>query len=496
MKNSIIHLLLIFALAGRGYGQQLQLNLHHAGSCRFNNALVVYGLRFQKPVLWTCIYRMDAQLRVKDSIVLQLPKTNPDSYLQMWSDTLHNYLNIYLQEKEKKLVTIYRFTRSFEYVATVEGADVARLNNSSMFSSAALYSQNMVYDLRILQDTSGKQFYLNKYILRTNQKNFDYEFKWQFPFEKKHIRSAHIFYADKKSVLLFVHISSGNRSGQWILTVNAETGKLVRGTRIGDRLETNTYLFGAFLFDNTSRSIQLIGEKFTPQQLGETSRLPSINNRTFATLYSTTIDSTGEVTDRQEFKVPIAPVVSGVKKTNTAYFLRIANAKKNSLGEIAVEADVFGLSATTGCYAYANTQVLRIVPGQEKPVLEKISITNNPLIEKFYSTSDKLDLNGKLCADSSSLFENLLHKPLAFPIKEAFKTDERKSAHWLLSKSNLKKGTISYAQLKPGKISYELLPADEVLKDANPQLIPLSDNSFVIGSQPGAGKYQLRLFAW
>src|SRR5690606_23022037 len=147
--------------------------------------------------------------------------------------------------------------------------DIARLNNTALFSNETVYYNNFVYNLKTENDTTGKQFYIDKYELKSEKENFDYQFKWQFPFEKKDIRTAHIFYADKFQVMVFVNIAEGSKAGQWILSVNAATGMLIKGTKLNNKDEASVYLYGNFLADKRTKSIMLIGQKFTEAQFNQ-----------------------------------------------------------------------------------------------------------------------------------------------------------------------------------------------------------------------------------
>jgi hypothetical protein len=72
------------------------------------------------------------------------------------------------------------------------------------------------------------------------------------------------------------------------------------------------------------------------------------------------------------------------------------------------------------------------LPIDEKLVLEKNAVTINPLIEKFYVTPDKLDMNGKLQIDTLNQFEKLFYKQLNFPVKQDFKIGSDNNSIWVL----------------------------------------------------------------
>lgn len=483
-------------IAAGSFAQQLRLNLSKGNTCLFGGNIFSFGLSNQKQGAAFCIYKIDMKLKIKDSLIINTGKAPAENYLDLYADTLHNYLNIYLQQKETKTVKVLRFNKKSELLATVENIDVARLNNTAMFSSENLYFKNAVYTIKIQSDTSGKQFYLNKHELRSETANFDYTFSWQFPFEKKYIHAAHIFYANKNHVLVYVYVDSGPKTGQWVLKINAATGKLIRGTKLNARAETASYLFNDFIADTVSGNIHLLGQKFTGAQFNQKENQLAISNAAFATVYLVSIDSAGDVTDRHDFKIPIISASIADKKTTANYLLRMSNARQNKEGRISFETDVYKSTGNALSYLYTNTSVFNLVPVDDKMVLEKNAITVNPLIEKYYFTNDKLDINGKLSVDSLDQFEKIFYKSITFPVKQAFKTDTDNNPSWILTKISPKKNTVNYTFLSPVKKIYQLTVIDEVLKSANPVLIPIADKSFLTGRQQEENVYLLKLFGW
>src|SRR5690606_19918859 len=320
--------------------------------------------------------RTGADLKVKDSLSIKL-KGNADSYLDLTYDTLHGYLNIYLQQKETKKVNIFRFNKKNELVASIDQIEIARLNNTSLFSNETLFYKNIVYSVKTESDTSGKQFYINKYELKSETENFDYIFKWQFPFERKNVSSAHIFHANKNYVLLFVMVSDGPKTGQWILKLNAESGQLIRGTKLNDKAETNAYFFGNFFFDEVYKSVYLAGQKFTHAQFDPVTQKLSIANAPSLVLYTLELDSIGDIQNKQDFKVPVNDIPAGVKKTTGSYIVRIADFKKTADGRLILESDIFRSSNNNPCFYYVNSTFFTIVRSEERSFIEKATVQQN-----------------------------------------------------------------------------------------------------------------------
>ncbi|PBQ30729.1 hypothetical protein CNR22_02720 [Sphingobacteriaceae bacterium] len=478
------------------HGQVKTFGLSKANSQLFGSNLYVYGIKQNGSF---CIYKLDFKPEILDSITVETSKGAADNYLQCWSDTLHGFLNIYLQKKEKKDLSIYRLTKRFELIAKIENTEIARLNNTSLFSAETFYFNNSVYSIKAETDTSGKQFYLNKYSLKSTTENFDYTFKWQFPFERKNIHSAHIFYATKMYVYLYVNVFGGLKTGQWLLKLEAETAKLIKATKINDKGDSGSYLFGEFLVDKTSNSIQFIGQKLKDAEINykENKFNPASN---FLILYSFQIDSLGDISGRQEFKVPVSDLKSskpGSKKDLSYYMLKILKPLKNEGGDILFTGDLYKTNKGNPCYLYSNTLTFCLKPAEENLfTLDKNTIQPNIQLEDYYFTSDKLDMNGRLCTDSTAAIEKLFYGRPGFPIKQDFKLDTEKNPMWILSKHLLKNNNVNYSFLSPVKKIYQITKIEDLSEANTPVLIILSQNSFLISSQPEEGKYQLKLYNW
>ena len=475
--------------------QTQQFNLSKGNCQLYNGYFYTFGISTQKQNSQFIIYKLDQKLKTLDSSKIDIGKTTLDNFLQVSSDTLHGFLNVYVQRKDKKIVTIFRFNRLFERIATIENVDIARLNSISNFENELYYCKNDVFTIKNQTDTSGKQFYLNKFSLRSELKNFEYEFKWQFPFERKNINSAHIFYADSNAAYLYVNVTSGLKFGQWILKINAKNGKLIRGTKLNDKGETTSYQYGSFLIDTAKKTLSLIGQRFTIAQFDQKANKLAISNSPFVSVYLIEIDSAGDVLSKQDFKLPINEPKTASKKVISNYILKINYLNKNKEGSYSFEGDSYKNTDNTLCYLYTNTTLYNLINEDETLTLEKNSMGSNLMIEKYYFNTDKMDMNGKLCIDSLSQFETFFYKNLNFPIKKQFKLSDS-NPQWLLTRSDLKKNNINYTVLSPVNKIYQLTKADEILKSKDPAIITFSKTQFLLISQEEESKFQLKLIAW
>jgi len=495
LKNKITYSLVLLLSFFIVHTQTKQFELMQGNCQLFNGHVYSFGLKDQKQNAAFCVYKMDFKLRILDTVRVDPGKGPAENYLQTYSDTLHDCLNIYLQKKEKKTVTILRFNKKFELLAKIENVDIARLNNTAMFSSELFYFKNFAYSVKTINDSSGRQFYLNKYALKSDLENFDYALKWQFPFERKNVHSAHIFYANKNFVFLFAMVT-GDKTGQWVLKIGAETGKLIKATKLNNKDETNIYIFGDCYADKSNKTISLVGQKYTESQYNPEQNKLTLSNALLSTLYYVEIDSLGEIIVRQDFKLPINDIKTGVKKTANNYILRISKLKKGPDGSFAMTCDVFKSMNSNLCYLYANTFVFNLLPEEDRLIPEKNAIAPNLMIEQYYATPDRLDMNGKICIDSLDQFQKLFYKSFSFPVKQHFKYDGEKNPIWIVSKHTTKKNNVNFSFLGPVKKIYTLTTIEDIVELLNPVFTGLSNENFLISSQIEEKKYQLKLYNW
>ncbi len=495
MRASGIYLFLFCLITLSVFSQTKQFNLSKGNCQLYKGNIYSFGILDQKPNAVCMIYKLNFRLQTLDSLGVDLGKNATGNFLQLFSDTLHDLLNVYVQQKDKKQITIIRLNRSFERIATIENVDVARLNSISTFESELFYFKNSVYTIKYQTDTSGKQFYLNKYNLKSDLKNFDYEPKWQFPFERKNINSAHIFYADTNCVLLYVNVNGGTRFGQWILKVNAKTGKLIRGTKLNDKGETTSYQFGTFFTDTVKRTTTFLGQRFTQAQFDQQANKLAISNSPFVSVYLIEIDSAGEILSKQDFKIPVNEPKTTSKKVISNYLLRFNSLAKNKEGGFIFESDIYKNTDNTLCYLYANTTAFKLITEEETLLLEKNTVGSNQMIEKYYFNTDKMDMNGKMCVDSLNQFETFFYKTSNFQVKKQF-VNADSGQRWLLTRSDIKKKSINYSSLGPVNKLYQLTVLDDILKLKDPSIYVLPNSQVIISSQEEENKFQLKLIIW
>jgi PAS domain-containing protein len=396
-------------------------------------------------------------------------------------------LNFYLQPENKKTVNIIR-TRDLRTLSLIPSVEVARLNSSAMFSGDAFYHSNLVYHVYFINDTSGKQFYLNRYELKSDSENFEYQLKWQFPFERKNIGSAHLFHADHKFVLLFVTVEKGNNQGAWLLKIHALTGKLIKATKIHGGTDNSRYLFGGFLIDNTEKGVLIAGQKI-PAPAPNNAAVPSNE----VVLYTVEIDSTGEKKAKKEFRIPVTSQKQANKKEKQ-FLLRIDAITKNS-PDLFIETDLLK-AGPDNCYRYCNTMVYHLSKTDEGYKMEKAGAEASQLVEDYYNRYDKLDMNGKICGDHASDISYFLRTREPLPVKLLFRQDENLNPYWVVTKSEVHKGTVNFSLIAPENKIYKVKKLEELPKSSDPQFTAIGKNAFAISHQQDAATFVLKRYTW
>jgi len=478
-------------------GQSVELPYSAGGMAWYSGQLYCFGLEVQnKTKLSLSVQKLGKNLDKISTQSFLLPFEITEEKVPCWSDTLHGYLNIYVSEGRTQKVSIFRFRRNFEYLSQIHGVEVSRLNVLSGFDNELYYDRANVYAIKTKGDSTGKQFFLNKYTIKENDGAFEYDLLWQFPFERKNIASARVFYANNDAVWMFVVVNAGEKTGQWILKVSAKNGHLIKGTKLNDKTDNKTYCFGNYFFERSTKSLIICGHTFSQKQLPAGSENLAIAGSTAVTLYISEIDSLGDQVVKQELKFPVLISKNSGKNPGHAYVLQLNAFTKTSENSYTIEADVYQKSKASPCYTYANTFAFSLRKEEEHYLTEKINIASEPMIEAFLFNADRLDMNGKLCQDSNTSLFKLFYKRPSLAVKLHYGSDSLKRPIWLLSKSNARKGNISYSLLRAGKKTYELKTLEDIPKQSAPTCIPLLTNEVLLGRQTEPTLYKIIVYRY
>jgi hypothetical protein len=471
--------------------QSVDLPYSAAGICRYAGNLYCFGLEENNKKLQVSIQQLGKNLEKLALKNYPLSIQKSEDMVACWSDTLHGNLTIYVSEGKNQKVSVFRFNKNFELIDQSSGVDVSRLNSLSGFDNELYYDREHVYAIKTKRDSSGVQFYLNKYTNKESVGGFEYDLIWQFPFERKNISSARVFHANKDAVFMYVVVKAGEKTGQWILKINTKNGYLIKGTKLNGKGDENTYCFGNYYFDAVSKNLLIWGHKFNSKQFNPKSEQLAVAGYSVVTLYLSELDSIGDQVLKQEIQLPIFQTKTAGKTPGFSYLLQINKVRKTAFNEFKLDVDVYKNTKATACYTFANSFTMLFKKEEENYLFEKKTIASEPFIETYLFNNDKLDMNGKLCQDSSTSFYKLFYKQPSLSVKLNVSEDSLKRPVWLLSKSNVRKGTINYSFLKAGKKSYELKTLEELPKSGNPACIPLYKNEFVIGRQTETALYKI-----
>jgi len=495
LRNRILYSCVIVLFSFALNAQSASIPVEHTSLQQYRGQLYCAGLKQNNSEVNFCVFQLNAELKIIDSLVIAIGKGVIESYLTISADTLHDFLNFYIQEKERKEIRILRLDKNLGILENIANVDVARLNNKAMFTDEKLYFENTVYCIRTSEDSLGKQFYLNKYDRKNESGNFQYSFVWQFPFEKKDIENAHILFATRSAVFLFVWRIIENAPTQWILKIHSGTGNLIRASKINAKGENDYYQFGNLHFDSQRKTILLCGQKITVSEAAMLLKKVPPKNASDAAIWICEIDSTGEIKYLNERKLPITQKIISGKKPNSFYILRINNIEKTKEGKIILDTDLYGKSATEACFKYTNSTFIGIQFVEEAYQFENLILERNSDIDFFYSSMDKLDMNAKLCNENNTNIEKIFYTELVYPARTMFTVNAENKKMYVLRKTDVRKKIVNYSFLKPEKSTYKISGIENVNATSNPIFIELSPVKFMIGKQT-EGSFQMKLYNW
>lgn len=350
------------ALYITGAAQSIKRELLHANAIHCRNTIYVYGYSYQSNKLNFVCYSYNYALAIKDSASYELGKHTPSDFLEITADTTHNMLSFFFQLADhKNTLRSLHYNEKLSLINAVKDYDAARAGSLKAFENETYYFSGYLYILKSEQDSSGKQFYLNKYGLKEPNKPFEYDFLWQFAFDRNYIHRATVLYADSTDVMIYAHVSDGQKKGQWILRLNAAKGQLVKATKLSSKIDGRLWLVSNSLFDTKNRSISVAGSIYQAEQIDfKTSK------SNFTTLYKTnnlfivTIDSSGEIQQRVEKPLPL-PIQTKVGNHLRSFHTKIREFKRNAQNGFEIWVDVYEMSREN-IFCYYSSWHFDLVP--------------------------------------------------------------------------------------------------------------------------------------
>jgi hypothetical protein len=481
--------------------QTFQRLLQNASSFYYRQHCYVYGFESEKNNLNFKIYKLSNDLKQADSLKIPLGKDKVENYLEISADTLHDYLNFYFQKvNSKNLASLIRLNDSLKLIATAENFDVTKVNRLTLFEDEKYWYRHSVYTIRTAADSVGKQYYLNRYDVADISKPFEYKVKWQFPYEKQHINSAHIFYADSHIVLTYVTIISGVKKGQWILKLNAESGQLIKASKLNPKGDVRAFLMSNFHYDKKTKELLTAGNIYTEAQVNYTNNtFTFFNLNKTNTFFFTLIDSLGENVTREEKNIPI--VISNIKadpKKIIFYHMKIKEIVKTAKNDYLAYVPVFKSSGQELVFLYETGFYLKFSlseMGLETMPPDKIQSNSNALTGLV--VPDIKDINGKMDVKGITDLDKMMYgQPLA-DVEAHFAKDENGNPKWVLKKNDVKTGNTTFYSVKVGLKGVENSVLLESSKYNHPNVYKKNKEKLLLFSyDPATFSFDVSLKNW
>jgi hypothetical protein len=461
------------------FAQQQNFSLEKGSCAVYKQHVYAYGFKNNSFV----IYKLKPNLQVVDSLYYNLDKSKAIDHLGVECDTLHETLNFRLQKKDKQNVTLLRLDATFKLINEFKNTEVTKLDPFATFDHQKFAYKKFVYAVKTAIDTSGKQYYLSKYELQNSStKPFDYKFKWQFNFEKKHIKNVRVFYADTMQVLAFVHINNGERKGQWVIKINASTGLIVKAKKISSNVNLS-YRYSNHFVDTVSKNVFILGQLTNGEQLA--SPTPTLFILQFDSMH--TLNSQKQLIQRITSSNPKV-------KTPSTFVFQIGQVKKKSPDTYEYQIDFYKNNSID--FKYSNTSMQSFSFTDDAIETEPSVIKEFPEIENYFFTTDKKDLNGKLFVDTAKSTDRLFYEQPVFKVKQAFKLNDNEFPIWILKKTDIKTSSINFSALKPGLKTYELKAITTNQKEEDPGMLFFGKSDYVVFYSKNGNILHLEVGNW
>jgi len=479
--------LLFILLPVLAFPQSMNRSLLKCNSFLFRNTIYVFGYAQDKTDLHFKLYKTSSDLSKTDSISNNLGKEKAENLLEITADTLHGYLNFYIQKaNNKNLATLIRINDSLRLITKVENFESNKINSLTTFENETYTYKNSTYTIRTSQDSMGTQFYLTKYALINDKKPFEYKQTWQYPLEKRNINTTHVFYADSEFVFMYVTILSGDRKGQWILKLNSQTGTIIKGIKLNANGDDRNYIFNSFNYDAKEKELLIAGNIYTKHQLNaETKTFTFAGLNKENTFFFIKIDATNEVASRDQKTIPIAVIAPPAKTTGKPapppfYHVKIKELKKVSKTGYSLYCNIYKSVGQQLLFLYESGFTLDVT-------LEEMGIEIIP--GKIYSpltpfpnlvNTDLKEINGKIELKSIVEFDKFLYKQPIADVEQQFIVDENQKPKWIICKTDIKTGTRSFYTVGIGLKGIETKLLLENSKYNNPAVYKVSKNKLIL----------------
>lgn len=465
------------------FSQVTTRSLHKAGVFTYKHRMYVYGFAQEASQLDFHCFSYDSLLHAKDSLSLPLGKYGPGQFLDISHDTLHDVLNFYFQlANQQNQVTLCRADSNLKLLATTRNYDANHVNSMTAFDQNNYRHQRSMYIVKAQEDSSGRQYYLSKYELKNLDQPFEYEFRWQYPLERKYIRQVSVIAADSACVLLYVHVSDGPKKGQWILRVDARRGTLYKGTKLNPKGSDRHYLYSASVYNAADRSLDVAGSILPAAMIDFSAGtanfkdLPKVHQ-----LFMMHIDSLGQVGQRFEKSLPLpAPATPGA--TGTGLHLKIGELQRLQRDFI-LRADLYSQKSEKE-FSYYSSSLIRLRADEDSYSVQTSTVYPLPkLIPNLVDNKPGNDY-GRVTLNSVTYYDHFQSSKAAKPVLMQMKNDSAGNPVMVLRQVNVAAAKTRYLSVKTGKKGAEV----GTILDSDPskpgQLLTMGNNYFLVSFDP------------
>jgi hypothetical protein len=437
------------------FAQNVKQNLLLANALPYHQKLYVYGYEQSKTNLLFKCYSYNYQLHLKDSTVYNLGKHTAADYLDISVDTLHDVLNFYFQlANQKNMVSLLRLNDSLVKITSADDYDANHVNSLAAFDDEKYTFKDDLYTIRTNTDSAGKQFYLSKYQVKDIKKPFEYDYKWQFAFERKYIHRASVMYADSSQVIVYAQVFDGLKKGQWILRINASTGEIIRGSKLSAKGDSRYFLMSNMVFDKKLKNIDVIGSIYDANMIDLKNKTSNFTNQSKAhKLFLVCIDSLGDVVTRVEkpFPMPIqTKSIDGLK----SFHVKVREFKKLKDNNFDVWLDVYEQSKPL-MFCYYSSWHVSISPDDVDYAFTASRFLISTTAIPGYVGFAKGDTYAKFILSDIGEYDKFKYRQPLNPFVIKTDVDESGNSSYLLKKTDLMTATKSYNYIAMGKKNLE-----------------------------------------
>lgn len=475
-------------------GQTVQRSLLRAASCFYKQRVYVYGYEQSRDGLLFRCFSYNTRLQALDSAAYHLGTDKAAQYLDISQDTIHDVLNFYFQKADQKnRVSLCRLDSSLKTICTMSDYDANHINSLTAFGEEHYYDKTNLYVITNREDSSGRQFYLSKYALKAMDQPFEYDFKWQYAFERKHIHHATMIAADPNQVTLYVHVNDGLKKGQWILRVNARNGNLIKGIKLSPKNDERPYLYSKAFYNVADKSLDIAGSIYPSTMI----RFKEGNSdfKTLATthqLFLVHMDSLGEITTRFEKTLPLPATAAKPGAGAASTHFKIRTVTKQADNTYLLWADLYEQKQPKEFW-YANSWQIKLSSAEERSSISTSSLYPLPRLVPDLINPAPGNTYGKVFLKSAADYDWFKYTTPQNPVVINTFTDGAGNPILLFRKVNILSGQRSYLEISTGKKGAESKTLLSSTKGQNSGIYPLGNSILCFTTDAAAQGFELKL---